>query len=46
MVFSEYQTNQLTMDSLSMTKSMAMASINGKMGDNLQAGGIKGNNMV
>ena len=46
MVFSEYQTNQLTMDNSLMTKSMAMASINGKMGDNLRAGGITGNNMV
>ena len=46
MVFSEYQTNQLTMDSLSMTKSMATASISGKMGENLRVGGITGSNMV
>ena len=46
MVFSEYQTNQLTMDSLSMTKNMASASTSGKMGGNLRVGGITGSNMV
>ena len=45
-VFSGYQTSQLTMDSLPMTKSMATASMSGMMGKNLQAGGITGNNMV
>ena len=46
MVFSEYQTNQLTMDSLSMTKNMASASTSGKMEGNLRVGGITGSNMV